>query len=147
MQIQRWILSLVVLAMLAVSALCQALAQADVRIRAINVSGTAQELACKVTVYSDHDDFARNTMLRILLPVGVRVLSQSPGCQASTPVGDGTQGVVTCNLGELRIADSRTVQVTTTRPPRRVAKKFAAFASSDTPDPDPSNNFKIGILQ
>lgn len=146
MQRKHWILSLLVLMTLAVSSLCQARAQADVQVQAVNVIQGNNSLVCKVKVYSDHDDYARNTMLRILLPVGVTVTSQSQGCQASSPVGDGTQGVVTCNLGTLRVADSRTVQVTTSLPPRGVPKKCAAFASSDTPDPNPSNNFGEGRL-
>ncbi len=147
MQRKHWIPSFIILVALAVPGLCQARAQADVQVKSVNVIRNNNSLVCKVTVYSDHDDFARNTMLRILLPVGVIAISQSTGCQASLPVGDNTQGVVTCNLGDLRVADSKTVQITTALPPASVARKFMAFASSDTPDPDPSNNFRLGTLR
>jgi hypothetical protein len=120
--------------------------QADVRVRSVTVVQVKSRLTCKVVVYSDHDDDARQTTVRILMPVGVKFLSSATGCFASpSAAADGTQGVATCNIGTLAVGASRTVQIVTTVPTiPEISKTFGAFAWSITPDPKPANNYGEG---
>lgn len=119
--------------------------QADLRISSITVAEGIGKLTCKVVVYSDHDDDARNTTIRILLPVGTKFISSATGCSASPSASaDGTQGVATCDIGTIPVGGSRTVQVVTSLPPKGISKTFGAFAWSITPDPHPGNNYGEG---
>jgi Domain of unknown function DUF11 len=118
--------------------------QADVKIESVSVAQAAGSLTCRVKVFSDHDDNAHDTTLRILLPVGVRFLRASTRCRASRAFHDGTRGVLTCLIGDLEVGASRTVQVVTTLPPAGFEKTFGAFAWSITPDPAPANNYGEG---
>jgi hypothetical protein len=126
----------------------QARAQADVQVRSMSVTESAGNLKVSIEVFSRHDDTARNTTLRILLPVGVRFVSSATGCEARpATAADGTQSIATCEVGDLRHlggrGESKTMELLTTVP--RIAtirKTFGAFAWSDTPDPLPRNNYR-----
>jgi|SoiMethySBSTD1v2_1073268.scaffolds.fasta_scaffold54852_5 hypothetical protein len=120
----------------------QARSQADVQVRSMTVSEAAGNLTLKFEVFSFNDDDARNTTARVLFPVNVKFLSSATGCTASPPVPDGTHSFAVCNIGRLRVGESRTVQVVTTIPSiATIRKTFGAFAWSETPDPRPGNNY------
>src|SRR5687768_16170552 len=61
----------------AITIQAQARAQADVQVRSVAVTEVGGRLTARVEVFSHNDDTARNTTLRILLPVGVRFVSSS----------------------------------------------------------------------
>src|SRR5215470_11414293 len=96
--------------------LAQERGQADVQISSINVTEANNRLTCQVTVFSENDDDARDVRLFILLPVEVKFIEASNVCKrVSTPAN--TDGVVECQLGDLRVRESKTIQVSTTVPP------------------------------
>jgi len=117
--------------------------QADVQISALDVSQLDQSLVARVVVYSDNHDDARAVHLEILLPLGVGVTRTAMGCSASaSPPGvSELRAKVMCDMGTLPVHTAREVFVITTLPPMGTPKTFGAFASSDTPDPRPGNNF------
>jgi hypothetical protein len=92
----------------------------------------------RAQITSDNDDDARAVRLEILLPVGSGVLRLPAGCQAATVVQSLT-GRVTCDLGDIPVRGLREVVLTASAPPP--GARFAVFVTSDTPDPNPSNNF------
>ncbi|MEP7324838.1 MAG: hypothetical protein ABI836_02720 [Gemmatimonadota bacterium] len=122
--------------------LAQTVWQADLQIRSLAVSQTEDRLTARVVVVSEFGS-ARAVRLELLLPVGVGLLEQSPGCEASP----GPEGVreprarVICRLGDLPPRASRVIVVVTTLPPPGVNCVFGVIALSDTPDPRPGNNF------
>lgn len=120
----------------------------DVSVRSVGLSKTATNhaIAMRVTVTAERDE-ARAVRLEIMLPVGVGVLAVPPECRSSpTPVMS-LAARVTCTLGDLRARDARRISITTTdRPGTRQPLRFAAFAFSDTPDPDPGNNWASAVL-
>jgi hypothetical protein len=124
--------------------------QADMQISSIKVAENNGELTCTVTVLSNNDDDAREPSVRVLLPVGVKFVraafpdADSKGTYSVSKsfAPDGSQGVVTWNIGEnLTVGASRTIVIVTTSPPNGMTAAFGAFAWSITPDPNPSNNF------
>ena len=120
----------------------QARPQADVQVRSLAVSESTGKLTFKFEIFNINDDSARNTTLRVLFPVNVKFLSSATGCTASAAVRDGTHAFAICDVGTLRVGESRTVQVVTTVPTiPRIRKAFGAFAWSETPDPLPANNY------
>ncbi|MGH9768829.1 MAG: hypothetical protein ACREAB_15465 [Blastocatellia bacterium] len=131
------------------TALAQARNQADVQIQSINAiqafnlfPALGQHLRCDITVYSFHDDSATNTVLNVLLPVEVTVISVPTGCSAIPTSNGQWHGSVQCHLGTLQVGDSKTIRITTTLPRlANVVKTFGAFAWSLTPDPQPGNNY------
>ena len=123
-------------------AVAQERSQADVQVRSMAVGETRGRLTCKFEVFSNNDDDARNTTVRVLFPVGVKFISSATACRPSVAMPDGTQAFATCTIGHLAVGASRRVQIVTTVP-RIVGinKTFGAFAWSETPDPQPRNNY------
>ena len=117
--------------------------QADVQIQALDISQLDQSLVARVIVYTDNHDDARAVHVEILLPLGVGVTRTAMGCSASlSPPGvSDLRARVMCDVGTLPVRGSREVFVITTLPPAGTPKTFGVFASSDTPDPRPANNF------
>jgi hypothetical protein len=124
--------------------------QADMQISSIKITETNGELICRVTVLSNNDDDAREPSVRVLLPVGVKFVRASfPDANPKSTysvsksfVPDGSQGIVTWNIGEnLTVGASRTIVIVTTSPPNGMSTTFGAFAWSITPDPNSANNF------
>ncbi|MBL8987232.1 MAG: hypothetical protein SFV24_01650 [Gemmatimonadales bacterium] len=120
--------------------------QADVRIETLDVSVRQSNLAIQVVVTSDHDDDARGVRLEVLLPVGVGLVAFPTDCRPSPSPVANLVGRITCDLGTIPVRGSRSVQLTATRPPAGGGRRISAFAASDTPDPDPSNNHAIRSL-
>ena len=117
--------------------------QSDVQIQALDVSRFDQSLVARVIIFADNHDDARAVHVEILLPLGVGVTRTAMGCIASvSPPGvSDLRARVTCDVGTLPVRGSREVFVITTLPPAGTPKTFGVFASSDTPDPRPANNF------
>ena len=86
---------------------------------------------------------ARGVQVEFLLPAGVGLLETASGCAAgpSPPGVSSLRARVICQLGTLAEGGKKEVFVRTTSPPSGVAKTFAAFARSDTPDTKPANNY------
>jgi hypothetical protein len=117
--------------------------QADVSIRALDLT-TAQggtSITARVVVAADSGD-ARDVRLEVMLPVGVGVVTIPRECRPSPSPVLLLNARVTCALGNLRVREIRDLSIVTTgRPGSREPLSFAVFALSDTPDPQPSNNF------
>jgi hypothetical protein len=98
-------------------------------------------ITARVVVATDSGD-ARGVRVEVMLPIGVGVVSVPDACRPSPSPVMSLSARVTCVLGDLRVREIRELSiVTTTRPGSREPLPFAAFAFSDTPDPQPSNNF------
>jgi hypothetical protein len=123
--------------------------QADLQIRSVRVTQirdrTGGKLSCEVTLYNENDDDAQRPTVRILFPVGVRFVSSTTGCTPNPAAADATHAFAVCNLTNMAVGETRTVEVTTTLPPSFIPNKtFGAFAWSLSPDPNPANNYKEG---
>ena len=122
--------------------------QADVRVQLLEVTEVKAggPLTTRVVVMSDNDDHARAVRLEILLPVGVGVLRLGEGCRSSPSVVSALTARVSCALGDMPVGGLREVRVMTTGAATGVLSRFAAFVTSDTPDPDPSNNYAEKVV-
>lgn len=129
--------------------------QADVRVQAFDVTPVrtaaatqqgARQLSVRVVVASDNDDDARGARLEMLLPVGLGVLRVGPGCRASPGAVSTLTGRVTCDLGDIPVRGLREVMLSTTAPVSG-GGRFAVFVASDTPDPNPTNNYAERPIQ
>jgi len=106
------------------------------------VQATDETLKCTITVHNENDDDARATMLLVLLPVEVSVVSMpsnatlDPSVNASQPFA----GYISFNLGQMAVQQNITVEFTFTK--SKYGNKVGAYAFSDSPDPNPANNHK-----
>ena len=151
MRVQRWAVSVGFAAALLAGWPASAeeqLWRADIRIQSLRVTRLDANLLARVVVYSENDDEARAARVEILVPVGVGIVRMAAGCTASS----GPPGIsilrarVSCELSTLPVRSTREVFVMTTIPPARIPTSFGAFVMSDTPDPNPGNNFAEGRL-
>lgn len=94
-----------------------------------------------IAIVSDNDDDARATRAEILLPVGVGVLRLPGGCKASPSAVPSLNARVTCDLGDVPVRGLRELSIVTTGAAGNARIRFAVFVTSDTPDPEPSNNY------
>lgn len=111
---------------------------------------TSDALDVSVVVFSNNDDDARNAKLLVFLPPESRVIAMPPSCVAPPPPGVGApsnNAYVTCTLGDMAVNASQTVRVTIARPPSHVVPRVGAFAYSDSPDPNTTNNHAETIAQ
>lgn len=117
--------------------------QADVRVQSLEVTvpRATGPVSVRVAITSDNDDDARAVRLEILLPVGVGVLRLAKVCRASPSVVSALTARVSCALGDMPVGGVREVRLMTTGAVTGVESRFAVFVTSDTPDPDPSNNY------
>jgi hypothetical protein len=125
------------------AARAQSVWQADLQVTALDVSELDGKLVARAVIASDGRGEARAVHVEILLPIGVGVSRTGVGCSASvSPPGvSDLRARVMCDLGTLPSRTNREVFVITTIPPAGVPKTFGVFALSDTPDPNPRNNF------
>lgn len=116
--------------------------QSDLQVRALSVSGANGNLTARVVVAAEQGE-AMAARVEVLLPVGVGIVELAPGCKPgpSAPGVPSLRARVICTIGNLRPRDVREFRVTTTGVPAGVAARFGAMATSDTPDPNPKNNF------
>lgn len=140
-------LFVLMLSIIVVSGQAQEVPSADVSVQSINVTDEGKRLVGRIRIHNEHDDDAQKTSLIVLLPFQTKVLALSPGCNAvpsPSPFAGGVQGFVRCNLGAMAVGETKTVQITTTKPPPDRPKSFAAFVWNVVPDPNMSNNFREG---
>ena len=125
------------------AARAQSVWQADLQVTSLDVSELDGKLVARAVVATDSHGEARAVHVEILLPLGVGVSRVGPGCSASvSPPGvSDLRARVMCDLGTLPMRGTREVLVITTLPPAGTPKTFGVFALSDTPDPNPRNNF------
>jgi uncharacterized repeat protein (TIGR01451 family) len=93
------------------------------------------DLTYQLVVRNHGPDVARNASITDSLPAGLTFESASPGCSASGQT-------VTCAVGDLASGATQTYSVTARVDSQLGAGTLAntATTTSDTPDPDPSNN-------
>lgn len=115
---------------------------ADLQVRTLAVTESDGNLTARVVVAVEQGE-AMGARVEILLPVGVGIVQLAPGCAPgpSAPGVPSLRARVVCTIGTLRPRDVREFRVTTTAAPAGVAPRFGAMATSDTPDPNPGNNF------
>ena len=106
----------------------------------VTVPRGGTQITVRAVIYSDNDDDARAVRADILLPVGVGVLRVPAGCKASPAAVPNLNARVTCELGDLAVRGFRDLTLVTTSAPGPRAR-FAVLVASDTPDPDPANNY------
>jgi hypothetical protein len=116
--------------------------QSDLQVRSLTVAEAKDHLTARVVVVAEQGE-AMAARVEFLLPVGVGIVELAPGCAAgpSAPGVPSLRARVICTIGDLRPRDVREFRVTTTGVPEGVAPRFGAMATSDTPDPNPKNNF------
>ena len=130
---------------------------ADLRIKDIKAANSSNGYSCKVTVHNYNDDTAKNVTLRVLLPVGVKLLSSSIHgkqgqkvgvCSSSPATTKMTHAYAACALGDINPGSETNPEslrlvniVTTVERVKRENKVFGAFVWSDIPDLVPGNNY------
>jgi hypothetical protein len=131
----------------------QAVWQADVRVQLMEVTAlrgrapaeaqaaAPRQLSARIVITSDNDDEARGVRLDVLLPVGAGIVRLPRRCQAVISAVATPAGRVTCDLGVIPVRGLEEVVIATTGTVSPSGGRFAAFVSSDTPDPVPGNNF------
>jgi hypothetical protein len=124
----------------------QAAWQADVRIQALDLTPLKGFVNVRVVVGSDGGNGASSASLHLFLPVGTKAARLPAGCQPSPSPTAAAQARIDCALGELRVRDLREITIVATAPPAGVVARFAAFAYSDTPDPQMINNYAERVL-
>jgi hypothetical protein len=129
-----------------VAATSQSAWQADVRIQALDLTPLKGFVNVRVVIGSDGTDGARGASLHLFLPLGTKAARLPPGCQPSPSPNAAAQARIDCALGELRVRDLREVTIVATAPPAGVVARFTAFAYSDTPDPQMTNNYAERVL-
>lgn len=117
--------------------------QADLRVKSLVVTEAGGRLTARVVVVVAQGGEAMDARVEVLLPVGVGIVELGRGCAPgpSAPGVPSLRARVICTIGDLRPRDVREFRVTTTTAPAGVAPRFGVMATSDTPDPDPGNNF------
>jgi hypothetical protein len=143
----------VLLVMLLLSlAQAQEVGQADIRITSFQATTNGTNIHLVIDVASNWDDDAHNARLVILFPPGVRAVGSTlprdsvPGasCHAVGSPGAGYQSQVRCYLGQLATNgpnSERHIEFDVRIVLAFTSKNFGAFVSSDTPEPQPANNF------
>ncbi len=121
--------------------------QADLQIRTLTVLEVKGNLTARVVVASEFGE-AMGARVELMLPVGVGIVQMGSGCTAgpSAPGIPSLRARVICTIGNLPARGQREFFVTTTTPPIGMARRFGAMATSDTPDPKPSNNFAERVI-
>ncbi len=109
------------------------------------VEATDDNLKCSITIHNENDDDAWGTMMLVVLPVEVTVVSMPANAMLDKSV-TATQtfaGYITFNIGHMAVGQNVTVEFTFTK--SKYGNKVGAYAYSDSPDPNPANNYKDAI--
>ncbi len=145
MKLPKWIGilagSLVVLSQPPVGA--QELWRADVRIERMELLALAAagRTELQVVVSSTNDDEARQARLEVLLPVGTQTIKVPRTCREGLSPVRHHVGRIGCDLGSIPVGGRQDLRFTFVLPSGPASRRVAAMAWSDTPDPDPENNF------
>jgi|SRR5882724_1711457 len=109
------------------------------------VQAVDDNLKCTITIHNENDDDAWGTMMIVVLPVEVSVVSMPSNATLDKSV-TATQtlaGNIIFNIGHMAVGQNITVEFTFTK--SKYGNKVGAYAYSDSPDPNPANNYKDGI--
>jgi hypothetical protein len=122
--------------------------QADIQIRTLEVTRTANNISLRVVVYTENDDDAQDARLLVLLPVGVGIEKLAAKCGATRgpSMVPSLRAAITCELGAIPNRGFHEVTLTTTLPAKAHPKRFGVFTYSGTPDPVPGNNYAERII-
>jgi hypothetical protein len=122
--------------------------QADIQIRVLEVVQSKSQLNARVLVYSGNERPALDARLLVFVPVGAGLDRMPQECVASPAPSNvpSLRATIQCQLGTIPAGGLREVSVRTTVPPAGLAKRIGAFAFSDTPDPQPSNNYAERVV-
>jgi Domain of unknown function DUF11 len=99
-------------------------------------------LKCTITIHNENDDDARGTMMVVVLPIEVSVVA-IPSNATLEPSVTATQnfaGHIIFNIGHMTVGQNVTVEFMFTK--SKYGNKVGAYAYSDSPDPNPANNYK-----
>ena len=108
----------------------------------IIVEAADDNLKCSITIHNENDDDAWGTMMVVVLPVEVSVVSM-PSNATLDPSVSATQsfaGHIIFNIGHMTVGQNVTVEFAFTK--SKYGNKVGAYAYSDSPDPNPTNNYK-----
>ena len=106
------------------------------------VQAVDDNLKCSITIHNENDDDAWGTMMVVVLPVEVTVVNM-PSNAKLDPSVTATQsfaGHIIFNIGHMTVGQNVTVEFTFTK--SKYGNKVGAYAYSDSPDPNPANNYK-----
>jgi Domain of unknown function DUF11 len=98
---------------------------------------------CSITVHNENDDDAQHTQLVVVLPVEVSIVANRGGFTLHPATG-GFVAYLTLDLGPMRVGQNVSVDFTFT--PSKYGNKVGAFAFSESPDPNPANNYRDATL-
>jgi len=98
-------------------------------------------LKCSITVHNENDDDANQTMLVVVVPVEVSIVSM-PANATVYKAGNTSPfaGYLTFSLGNMYVGQNITVEFTFKK--SQYGNKVGAYAFSASPDPNPANNYK-----
>ncbi len=106
------------------------------------VQAVDDNLKCTITIHNENDDDAWGTMMVVVLPVEVAVVNM-PSNAKLDPSVTATQtfaGNIIFTIGHMAVGQDVTVEFTFTK--SKYGNKVGAYAYSDSPDPNPANNYK-----
>ena len=106
------------------------------------VQASDDNLKCSIIIHNENDDDAWGTMMVVVLPVEVTVVNM-PSNAKLDPSVTATQsfaGHIIFNIGHMAVGQDVTVEFTFTK--SKYGNKVGAYAYSDSPDPNPVNNYK-----
>jgi len=106
------------------------------------VQAVDDNLKCSITIHNENDDDAWGTMMVVVLPVEVTVVNM-PSNAKLDPSVTATQtfaGHIIFTIGHMTVGQNVTVEFTFTK--SKYGNKVGAYAYSDSPDPNPANNYK-----
>jgi hypothetical protein len=100
-------------------------------------------LKCSITVHNENDDDASQTMLVVVVPVEVSVVSKPANATVYPGGGSPFAGYLVFNLGNMYVGQNITVEFTFSK--SVYGNKVGAYAYSASPDPNPANNYKDAV--
>jgi len=109
------------------------------------VQAADENLKCTITIHNENDDDAWGTMMVVVLPVEVTVVNMpanaklDPSVTTAQPVA----GHIIFTIGHMAVGQNVTVEFTFTK--SKYGNKVGAYAYSDSPDPNPANNYKDAV--
>ena len=109
------------------------------------VQAGEENLKCAITIHNENDDDAWGTMMVVVLPVEVTVISlpANAALDKSVTATQPVAGHIIFNIGHMTVGQNVTVEFTMTK--SKYGNKVGAYAYSDSPDPNPANNYKDAV--